>query len=132
LQSDISDSVFAFVEPRVASHVIDMGQCLLNSTNDSVIVDFVTKTGIWRVRVDSINFRGQDSSAFSLFSGFPKYYVEPGSTHLREVHFQPNRLSDLICENEATEEVVISNPNGGENLVIKRIDFKAKTPVNLK
>lgn len=92
LQEDQSDSVFSIVEPLAQSTTIDMGEVMLGSSKDSVVIDFVRNIGSWRFDVDSIFFRGADAGAFSLVSGLPKYTVEANSSHFGEFRFTPSRV----------------------------------------
>ena len=64
IQSDTSDTVWSIVMPEPASKDIDMLQCLIGSSKDSVVVEFIQNVGSWKFRVDSIYFKGADSDAF--------------------------------------------------------------------
>jgi len=92
LQSDVSDSVWAIVMPMSASHDIDMGQALLGTSKDSVIIDIVSNTGSWKFRVDSVYFRGTDAIAFGFVSGLPPYILESGTSRSAELVFKPVRV----------------------------------------
>ncbi len=91
LQEDVSDAVFSIVEPKLSSTDIDMGQVIVGEAKNSVITEFISNTGSWKFRVDSIYFRGADASAFSMVSGFPKYVVDTGLSHHAEFRFIPSR-----------------------------------------
>jgi len=97
-QSDTSDTYWEVVLPIPASQNIDMKQCLVGTSKDSVVVEFVKNIGSWKFRVDSIYFRGADASAFSLVSGFPKYEVKANDTHYGEFRFKPTRVGIHTAE----------------------------------
>lgn len=88
-QSDSSDAVWSIVMPLAVSQNIDMKQCLVFTSKDSLVSGFMSNTGAWNYRVDSIYFRGADAFAFGLVSGFPKYIVVSGGNHAGEFRFKP-------------------------------------------
>jgi VWFA-related protein len=92
LQSDVSDSVFAIVEPHCTARDIDMKECLVGSVKDSVVAPFIQNIDNWAVRVDSIYFRGADATAFDIVSGIPPYEVPPNGSHHCEFRFKPTRV----------------------------------------
>jgi hypothetical protein len=92
LQEDQSDTIFSIVEPLAQSTSIALGEVLVGSNKDSVVIDFVRNIGTWEFRVDSIYIRGADAAAFSLVSGIPKYSMEANSSHFAEFRFTPNRV----------------------------------------
>ena len=98
IQSDTSDTVWSIVMPEPASKDIDMLQCLIGSSKDSVVVEFIQNVGSWKFRVDSIYFQGADADAFSLVSGLPKYSIEANQIHYGEFHFQPNKVGIHTAE----------------------------------
>ena len=89
LQQDDSDTLFSIVLPEISSIDIDMGKVLVGTTKDSVITGFITNTGTWECRIDSIYFQGIDNDAFSLVSGIPQYTVTGGDSHNAEFGFRP-------------------------------------------
>ncbi len=91
-QSDISDAVWSIVLPLPASQNVDMRQCLVGSSKDSVVTDFVRNIGSWKFRVDSIYFRGADANAFRLVSGVPSYSVAANNHHFAEFRFIPQKI----------------------------------------
>lgn len=90
-QSDTSDAVWSIVIPLSESRDIDMRECLVGVSKDSVIVEFIRNSGSWRFRVDSVYIQGADAGAFALVSGFPVYSIEPGMAKFAEFRFTPNR-----------------------------------------
>ncbi|MFA6570470.1 MAG: choice-of-anchor D domain-containing protein [Bacteroidota bacterium] len=88
-QEDMSDQAFRIIAPKASAFDIDMKQCLIGSTKDSVVVGFLKNNGTFKYRVDSIYFTGADASAFSLVSGFPKYEIASGGSRFAEFRFQP-------------------------------------------
>jgi hypothetical protein len=97
-QSDISDAVWSIVLPLSASQNVDMRQCLVGSSKDSVVINFVRNIGSWKFRVDSIYFRGADANAFRLVSGVPSYSVAANNHHFAEFRFIPQKTGDHNAE----------------------------------
>jgi hypothetical protein len=98
LQEDQSDAVFSIVAPEAQSRDIDLKQCLVGSSKDSLIVDFVSNIGTYKLRTDSIYFRGQDATAFRLSSGIPPYIVEPTISNPAEITFIPHKVGKHTAE----------------------------------
>ena len=88
-QSDTSDAYWSIVIPIPSSIDIDLKECLVNSSKDSLVQNFVINSGSWAFRVDSIYFRGSDASAFSLVSGFPIYELNEKEGKNTEFRFSP-------------------------------------------
>lgn len=94
LQEDISDSVFSVVVPKPLSKNINMGDVLLGSDKDSLVVKFIMNAGDWPFEVDSMYITGPDAAAFSHVSIFPKYSVEAKGSESAEFNFKPIRLGE--------------------------------------
>ena len=92
MQEDESDNLFSIVAPLPSVLDIDMLQCLIGSSKDSIVVEFIQNKGAWKFRVDSIYFQGPDADAFSLVSGIPKYIVEANNNYYAEFQFTPKRV----------------------------------------
>jgi WD40 repeat protein/uncharacterized protein YegL len=92
IQDDQSDGVFSIVKPLAAASDVDLGQCLVGSAKDSVVVDLVRNVGTYPFEVRSISFTGPDAAAFALVSGIPTYRVDAGNTHDGEFRFEPSRV----------------------------------------
>jgi WD40 repeat protein len=91
LQSDESDSVFSIVAPQPQAKDIDMHQCLVGSSKDSLVTGYISNAGTYKFRVDSIYFTGPDASAFKLIGGLPKFELMPGISKTSEFCFTPNK-----------------------------------------
>lgn len=87
LQSDTSDAVFSIVMPQYVSTDIDMGKVVVAKAKDSLITAFISNTGTFPFRVDSIWLSG--SGAFSLVSGIPPFDVPAGAARQVEFQFRP-------------------------------------------
>ncbi len=98
IQSDVSDAVWSIVVPEAEAMSVDMKQCLVGSIKDSVVDGFIRNTGLWKIGIDSIYFRGADAKAFSLVSGIPRYEVAVGSTEIGEFRFKPSRVGMHYAE----------------------------------
>lgn len=88
-QADTSDTYWSIVIPIPLSSDIDLKECLVNSSKDSLVQNFVINSGSWAFRVDSIYFRGDDASAFSLVSGLPVYELNEKEGKNTEFRFSP-------------------------------------------
>lgn len=88
-QRDFSDSLWSIVKPSAVAIDLDMKQCLVGSIKDSVITTFITNTGTYPCRIDTIYFVGADASKFILVSGFFPYEIPVGDTKSVEIAFQP-------------------------------------------
>jgi hypothetical protein len=88
-ESDVSDAVFSIVMPQAASQNIDMGKVLVAKAKDSVVQTFVSNTGTYPFRVDTIIIVGADASNFSLLSGVPPFTVGAGTAQRVEFRFKP-------------------------------------------
>ncbi|MDC1069032.1 choice-of-anchor D domain-containing protein [Candidatus Kapabacteria bacterium] len=91
LLQDTINKVFSIVMPEVISNDVDMLKKEVGKSKDSLITDFVKNIGSWKFNVDSIYFKGADSDAFSLLSGYPVYTVEANSSQFTEIRFSPKR-----------------------------------------
>lgn len=92
IQADQSDAVFSIVEPLAEASDIDLGQCLVGSAKDSVVVDLVRNVGTYPFEVRSVSFTGPDAAAFALVSGIPTYRVDAATSHFGEFRFEPTRV----------------------------------------
>ena len=114
IQSDSSDAVWSIVMPEPTSKDIDMLQCLIGYSKDSVVVEFIQNVGSWKFSVDSIYFQGSDADAFSLVSGFPKYTIDATQSHHGEFNFKPNKVgihfAEIVIITQA--ETLIQNIRG--------------------
>ncbi|MBI5324289.1 MAG: choice-of-anchor D domain-containing protein [Ignavibacteriae bacterium] len=93
-QQDISDSLWSIVAPQAAAVDIDMKQALVGTVKDSVITGFITNTGSYPCRIDSIYFEGGNYNQFAQVSGFPPFNVDVGNTKSVEFRFKPNSVGN--------------------------------------
>lgn len=98
VQSDISDELFSIVKPTIDVIDVDMRQCLVGKSKDSVITKFIFNKSLWKIRIDSIYFRGNDASAFAILSGIPEFYINGGESKLVEFRFSPQENRGYIAE----------------------------------
>jgi len=92
LQSDQSYNVFTIIAPSPLSQDIDMKECLVGNSKDSLITEFIMNKWSYPYRVDSVFFTGTDATAFSQVSGFPKFIVGTNSSKTVELRFKPNKV----------------------------------------
>ncbi|MCX6153532.1 MAG: choice-of-anchor D domain-containing protein [Candidatus Kapabacteria bacterium] len=89
LQEDQSDSLFSIVAPQANSVDIDMKQCLVANTKDSVVTTFLTNTGTYTIRIDTVYFKGNDATQFKILNNYYPLYIAPGVTQATEFLFIP-------------------------------------------
>src|SRR3989339_731220 len=94
VQEDISDSLWSIVTPQAAAVDIDMKQALVGTVKDSVITGFITNSGSYPCRIDSIYFEGGDNNQFAHVSGFPPFNVDVGASKAVELRFKPNSVGN--------------------------------------
>lgn len=91
-QEDVSDALFSIVQPDFASFNVDLGKVQVLSIKDSTISGYLTNTGAYPVRIDSIRITGANASQFALVSGLPPYEIVPGKSHPVEFSFRPTSV----------------------------------------
>lgn len=91
-QSDLSDNTFSKIQPLPISKDIDVGKCVVNTSKDTLIANFIYNNGSLPFKVNNIYLRGADASAFTIISGFPPYLVNGHKYQRIEFRFVPNRV----------------------------------------
>ena len=94
LQSDMSDTLFSIVAPEISAIDIDMQSCLVGGIKDSLITDFITNSGSYKCRIDSVYFSGMDAEAFSIVSGFNKLELDTAASVALEIRFKPDSVRE--------------------------------------
>jgi WD40 repeat protein len=89
IQDDVSDSVFSIVAPSASAQDVDMKQCLVGSTKDSMITDFIINTGQFKIGIDSIYFVGANASQFKIVGGIPPFSLDSGTSQTVGFSFTP-------------------------------------------
>jgi VWFA-related protein len=94
-QSDTSDTFFSIVAPEVEAMEVYMGEVLVGSTRDSMIVDFVKSKGSYRCRIDSISIKTMDEENFLAFSSLPANVDKFNPKQAAEFRFMPDKVGDF-------------------------------------
>ena len=92
LDEKLSESVSIKIERPFWTRYpsIDIGDCIVGQTKDTMIVNFFTNTGIAPCTVKEIRFYGgYPTPSFSLISGHAPYTLASGKSHFIEVSFAP-------------------------------------------
>jgi WD40 repeat protein len=89
IQQDVSDSVFSIVAPSLTISDIDVQQCLIGSTKDTIINTYLKNAGIYKTKIDSIYISGADAAKFQAVCSIFPFYVEPGKSKSIEIRFSP-------------------------------------------
>ncbi len=97
-QVDISDETFTIALPLVASRDIDMGDVIINTSEDKMVQNFLENTSSWACRIDSIYFTGADAKYFKLNGPTPVYTVATGEKLMSEFKFSPTELRDYSAQ----------------------------------
>ncbi|MCX6148057.1 MAG: choice-of-anchor D domain-containing protein [Candidatus Kapabacteria bacterium] len=92
IQEDISDNFFSIALPLAKSQDVDFKKCLVGSSKDTLVVDFIQNAGKYPLRIDSIFFTGVDANAFIQTSGFPKFYIDTTKSKTVELSFKPTKV----------------------------------------
>lgn len=112
VQEDISDSTFSIVLAEVTAKNIEMGGVLIDDTKDSIVTDFIINIKKYPCRIDAIYFEGNDSDAFKLVGGIPKFTVVGDSIHQGTFRFQPTEVRDyqatikIITQADTMEQTI--------------------------
>jgi WD40 repeat protein len=92
--TDISESTFSIKMPRLESYDIDLGECEMTQTKDSLLTDFLKNTGLYKCRVDSVWISGDDETAFNFENDFKEVTLNPQETQSNRITFTPNKSGD--------------------------------------
>lgn len=90
--TDFSDNYWSIISPEIIASDIDMQQCYINSSKDSLINDFLINNGNYNCPLDSIIFSGSNSDCFSLVSNLPPYLLHSKNKSPIEIRFKPNHI----------------------------------------
>jgi len=88
-QTDVSDSVWSIVSPKLTAHSIDMGKVLVGSTKDSIVTSLITNSGNYQAIIDSIVFYGPSKDEFHLPYGMFPFIVPANDSKEVEFYFSP-------------------------------------------
>lgn len=130
IQSDISDSTFSIIIPELKCKDIDLQNCLINSTKDTIISNFISNKDEIASRIDTIYFRGTDSASFRILANqFPIPIYSKDSLSM-PISFTANHLglhnAEIVLVNGRDSIVQKIRGNGIESKVLifnKLIDF---------
>jgi len=89
--SDQSDTLWSMVIPKAESMDIDMQSCLVGSTRDTLIAEFIKNTGSYTFTVLDVKISGTDASSFIMSSGHPIFQLERATSSQAEFQFRPKR-----------------------------------------
>ncbi|MFH1050710.1 MAG: choice-of-anchor D domain-containing protein [bacterium] len=90
--TDNSDTLWSIVMPVPKSQDVYMGDVIVGSSKDSLVMTFIMNEGTYPVSVESITFSAADSSNFELVSGYPPYVIQPGDSMAVEFRFKPDTV----------------------------------------
>ncbi len=89
IQQDISDENWSIVVTHIKSFDVDMEKNVLGSKKDSLVSNFLTNDGSYKIRIDSIVISGKDKEQFSVISSSYGLEIPPGSAKDIEFQFEP-------------------------------------------
>ncbi len=98
LQQDESDQVFSIVTSKATASDINMKQCLIGSIKDSIISNYITNAGLYKLEVKSVTFGGTDADVFKLGAGVPNEKLNQGERKSIEICFIPKRAGIHTAE----------------------------------
>ncbi len=91
-QEDVSDSLWSIVAPEIQAIDVDMGKVIVSDIKDSVVKAFLTNTGSYSCRVDSIFIEGEDANQFNIISGIPPFAIPADGEKAVEFSFYPTSV----------------------------------------
>ncbi len=98
IQSDTSDTFFSIVKPEVFSQNMNMGKVPINTSKDSLFINFLTNFGQWSCRIDTIFIEGVDATFFKFNGPLPVYTLPGDSTEVAEFKFSPNLARAYVAD----------------------------------
>ena len=98
--SDVSDTLFSIVWPRVTTRDIDMGSVRVSLRKDSTVSDLTVNPTKFKLRADSLRIIGTDASDFSVTIENAPGVFPSTSTSRGEVRFAPTGagMRSAVCE----------------------------------
>ncbi|MDQ1265295.1 MAG: hypothetical protein QG635_445, partial [Bacteroidota bacterium] len=97
MQEDESDSLWSIVKPQAAARDIDMGISRTGDAKDSVITNYITNIGTYKIKIEKIYFSRKDILSYSIISGLPPFEIQPGESRNVEIRFRP-KISGLNAD----------------------------------
>ena len=132
MQSDTSDNYWSVVMPVPASTDIDLKQCLVSSTKDSIINAFISNIGSYMFRIDTIYFEGGDAAQFKMLNNYFPINIAVGASKSVEFLFIPtsagikNSTIKIITQSDTlTQNIQGEGVQPTITILSKYIDFGA-------
>ncbi|MCX6153914.1 MAG: choice-of-anchor D domain-containing protein [Candidatus Kapabacteria bacterium] len=117
-QSDQSDSVWSIVAPLATSNDIDMKQCLVGKTKDSIITTFISNPSTFPIRIDTVFFVGNDAAFFKILNNSFPVFIAPGAILSAEFLFFPSSVGN----NKSLIKIVTQTDTLIKNIIGEGID----------
>lgn len=100
LQTDISDSLWAIVQPLINARNIDMGDVFVGSMSDTVVSDFIINISDFDCFIEKVILTGAEQSAFRMLTPITNTNIQGKSALSGSFEFRPfktgNHSADLI------------------------------------
>ncbi|MBC8125082.1 MAG: choice-of-anchor D domain-containing protein [Candidatus Kapabacteria bacterium] len=130
--TDVSDTLFSIVWPRVQARDVDMGSVRVSLRKDSTVSDLVSNSTKFKLRADSLRITGANAGDFSVTIENAPGVFPSTSTSRGEVRFSPTALGLRLatCEifvgrDTARIELTGNGVAPSMRYVSKRIDMGA-------
>jgi hypothetical protein len=88
-QSDVSDNLWSIVKSVLQAKDVDMGYCEIGKSKDSVVSAFVRNRGSFPIKIENIDFSGNNPEDFALVSGFIPFELKEADSAAIEFRFNP-------------------------------------------
>jgi len=106
LQDDVSDMLWAIVQPVGVAADLDMGDVVVGESRDSVVKGYLCNQGDGPLAVSAIMCEGIPAGEFSVVSGDAPFTLAPGECRAVEFRFRPSALGPR------SGQVAITTPSG--------------------
>lgn len=102
---DVSDALWAIVQPVAAVADLDMGDAIVGTAKDSLIIAYVCNGGDGVMSVTDISIEGAQAGDFSIVSGDAPFVLGAGECAAVEFRFRPPQTGPRSAEVVVTTSV---------------------------
>jgi outer membrane protein OmpA-like peptidoglycan-associated protein len=131
VQEAISAAPFRITAPRIAVKNVDMGRCLRGEYKDSLVSAFIRNNDSSPLKIEKIEFTGENAKEFSIVSGGAPCVILPKAARTLEFRFKPTATGDrragirIITQADTLTSTIIGSCSAPLLvLTTKTIDFE--------
>ncbi len=130
-ENGMSMANWSIVKPKAGcSSDVNMGRIAVDSYKDSIISNYISNTGQYPIRIDSIVISEYYDRAFRVANGTTPFYLEPGESKSVEFLFRPQSIGThtaqiFVCTQADTVKQTITGEGVLSALFVRNnfIDF---------